>query len=226
MEVSSITWPELERTKTRLVLLVFFLVLSMTGCAGSSSYLVKRSTDDPFADKSGSSIITLDENHIIRKAPSWSVPFSQLIPYTTRDNAGNNQEMGFHLINVQSDIADPSARWLNIRDGDELVFLVDGNRIAAKASSTRLDHDSEFNAFLKKTTTHYYDFAWYKLTKEQMEKVCNSRNVKIKVYGRDGTDEYGTGKDGFNDLLESFYNNNRKFFTEEISGKPMNSVMR
>ena len=181
----------------KMYALIFILLLS--GCMGSSSYKVKHNTDDPFADKSGSQLVTLDENFIAQKDPLGLVPFSQLIPYVIRNNKGKNMEMGFHLKNVQNDFLVPT-KWLNIRQGDEIVFLADGRRISARATNTRLDHTTDYNSLVKRAITTYFDFAWYPLTRDQMEVICNSNNEKIKVYGNDGTNEYGTGTNGYNEL--------------------------
>ena len=103
----------------KMYALIFILLLS--GCMGSSSYKVKHNTDDPFTDKSGSQLVTLDENFIAQKDPLGLVPFSQLIPYVIRDNNGKNIEIGFHLRNVQNVFLVP-IKWLNIKQGYEMVF--------------------------------------------------------------------------------------------------------
>jgi len=102
-------------------------------------------------------------------------------------------------------------------------FLADGRRISARATNKRLDHTTDYNSFVKRAITTYFDFAWYPLTRDQMEVICNSNNVKIKVYGNDGINEYGTGKNGYNELLETFYKNNKKFFNEEIFSRAINN---
>jgi hypothetical protein len=197
--------------KIKVLLLV--LALSITSCGGAK-YAVKHSSDDQFADKSGPVLITLEENYIDFKDPMGIVPSSQLVPYLFRDNDGNITEMGFHLTNVRS-----NEKWLNIRKGNEIVFLVDGKRISAKASNTKIDHyTSGYNSVTRSVITYYYDYAWYGLTKEQMETVCNSTDIKIKIIGNDGIEEYGTGKRGFS-MNESFYSHNKKFFNEEILGR-------
>ncbi|MFM8331790.1 MAG: hypothetical protein ACKN9T_08885 [Candidatus Methylumidiphilus sp.] len=197
-----------------LSIMIYFLL----GCSGSA-YSLKRSNDDQFADKSGFNLITLDENHMEMRYPNDIIPKSQLLPYVYRDSAGNNIETGFRLINVISDLVNSNARWLNIRQGDEIIFLADGNRVASKARNVSIDHISSYDSLTKRTTTYYYDFASYKLSADQFRAVCNARNIKIKIFGQDGYDEYGTGKHGQNELLENFYKNNKRFFDEEILGR-------
>ena len=206
--------------KSKIMLLI--LTLLITACSGVSEYVVKRSSDDQFADKKGPVLITLKENYIEFKNPVVNEPFSQLIPYVLHNRTGNIIDMGFYLINVQGYFSIEHRSCLAIRDGDEIIFLSDGKRISAIARNTSSDQYTQDNSAIKlPPTTTYFDYAWYSLTKEQMETICNATDIKIKVIGHDGTDEYGTGKhpktmkEGLN---KAFYFNNKKFFNEEILG--------
>lgn len=196
--------------KVKYLLLAVALLVS--GCGGGK-YAIKQSADDQFSDNSKPNLVTLEENYIDFKDPLGLVPSSQLVPYLFRDTEGNITEMGFHLINVRS-----YGKWLNIRKGNEIIFLINGERISAKASNTKIDHySSGYNSVSRSVDTYYYDYAWYKLTKDQMEKICSSSDIKIQVVGNDGIEEYGTGKSGFS-MNESFYANNKRFFKEEVVG--------
>ena len=195
--------------KTKIALLIVTLIMS--GCVGSK-YAIKQSSDDQFSDKSKPTLITLEENHIDFRDPLGMVPSSELLPYLFRNKNGNITEMGFHLINVRT-----NEKWLNIRKGNEIVFLVNGKRITAKANNTKIDHTSSgYNSVSRTVYTYYYDYAWYKLTKEQMQKICNAKSIKIQLVGNDGREEYGTDKRGHS-IKESFYINNKKFFNEQVT---------
>ena len=127
--------------KAEITALFLFFVLSIAGCGGGG-YAIKKSTDDQFSDKSLPILVTLEENYIDFKAPLGIIPTSQLIPYLFRDNGGNIVETGFHLINVRMSggMLHLQNQWLNIRTGDEIVFIADGERISAIAHDTKIDH--------------------------------------------------------------------------------------
>ena len=189
-----------------LLFLVFFLI----GCA-PSKYAIKKSSDSEFADKNAPELVTLEENYIDFKDPMGLVPSSQLIPYAFVDKAGKINEMGFHLINVRS-----YDRWLNIRKGDQIVFIADEERLTAKAQNTEIDHiTTGYNSVSKTVDTYYYDYAWYPLSKESMEKISKAKSIKLQIMGQDGLAEYGTKNRGFS-IHKSFYENNRRFYEEVI----------
>ena len=189
-------------------ILVALMLLLLVSCSGSSKYLVQQSFDDQFSDRAGPNLVTLSENYIVFKEVLAGIPFSQLVPYVFLDSKNCITEMGFRLINVNQE------NWLNIRPGYELVFLVEGKRIPVEAENTKLDHfSSGYNKYAQKVMVYYFDYAWYKMSRDQMAKVCNSKNVKIQVNGKEGDSEYGVGCS----LLDSFYANNKKFFDEEIA---------
>lgn len=190
-------------------ILVICLSIFLSACAGSK-YAIKRSSLDEFADKNAPELITLEENYIAFKDPLGMVPSSQLVPYVFKRNDGSIESMGFYLTNVRN-----YGKWLNIKEGDKIIFLVDDVRISAKADNTKIDHyTSGYNSVSKSITTYYYDYAWYQISQDDMKKICNSSSVKIRVMGHDDVDEYGTGNSSLN---KSFYENNKRFFAEVVA---------
>lgn len=89
--------------------------------------------------------------------------------------------------------------YMMIMRGDELTFVADGERISAAALSGRIEYGM--------------DTAVYSVKPEQFKKIAYANALEFKVQGRRSSQSY-PGRN-FN-LLDSFRNNLRQFYSEQI----------
>jgi len=195
----------MKKLSKQLALIVTLIgILSLTNCITSFPYTVTNNFDDEFLGENEDRNIGLVDNFLYWKNGS------QLNPYIDLKKDGTITSTGFFLANIRVDLD-----WLNIRRGDKIVFLADGKRISAKAIAGSIDSEVWSSTYGARKI--YYDYATYILTKQQMNLICNASNLKVKVYGRTGRDEYGS--DEKQPLNPSFYANNKRFFAENLLGK-------
>jgi hypothetical protein len=183
----------------------------ISACA--SPYQVAEDTDK-FSDPSSPRIYSFKGNGIDSGGPLWTLPVSELNPWVTVDRTtGKAIAAGFNYRRAKPDVqfgpVGP-ARWLNVRPGDEIVFLADGERIILRAASARIDHTVD-----RTTGIYYFDFVNYRAsTLDQMRKICSAARLEFQVNGRDGNVSYPIGTTRYTD---SFQPNLRKFYETEVA---------
>lgn len=188
-----------------------FLLLPMLflfSCA--ASYSVKT-VNDQFSDPNAPTILMLENNGIINHDPLGMVPSSELNCYLSLEKKTNKIiEMGMFLIHVDGN------RNLFIREGDEMIFIADSNRIVLKAKSTKADYmSSGYNTVSKRYYNYFFDFAWYPCAKEDFYKITHAKDLKFKIIGANTIREYGTDYKILGGCIENlrlFYDTNIKRF--------------
>lgn len=182
--------------------------------ACSSAYRVGEDTDK-FSDPASPRRISLHGNAIDYSDPLGTVPTSELNPWVSVDRtSGKAVAAGFYY-----DRAKPAAqfgpvgpdRWLSVRPGDEIVFLVDGERVVLRASSARIDSKPD-----RTVGTYYFDYVTYSGTLDQVQKICTARKLEFQVKGSNGAVSYPIGTTSF---LDSFLPNLQKFYKAEIAAR-------
>lgn len=193
------------------IALLFALIFIFYSCA--ASYVVTDMGDE-FSNPGGPAGRILRGNYIVFKDPLGLIANSQLNPYLFRDKKSNEiMECGFQLINVRNHNAYTNQKWLVIREGDEMIFLTDGERVVLKAKGTKIDHIvGKYNTVTKTHPIDYYDYAWYPCTIHQFKQIASSNNLKIRINGKEGIETYGVHRK----LLDSFLPNLKMFMENEL----------
>ena len=187
------------------VCMVMFLGL-LSGCA--ASYQVAEVTDR-FSDPTKPATVAMKGNAIDYRDPLNAVAVSEMNGFVERDRGtGKVVAVGFNLIFVSK-----TGRWLSIRNGDEMVFLADGERIASKATGTKIDQNIQ-NLGVHGLNVDRYDFATYPVTTEQFRKIATAGKLEISVNGANGSHVFPRKDLGF---LSSFQSNMAQFYQNEIA---------
>ena len=185
---------------------VFVSALLISGC--TTPYRMTELTDK-FSDPNAPMAYAIEDNAIDFPGPTFGIPVSQMNGFVTRDRkTGKVISVGFNSRFVN----ESGSRWLNIRSGDEVVFLADGDRIVAKAFNAKMDHD--VRRLSTGVTTYYFDFAQYGLTPDQFRRIAYARNLEFQVRGSDGVAEFPRKDFGFR---ESFQKNLRQFYDDQVA---------
>jgi hypothetical protein len=188
------------------------LVVLIFGCAYpyTSPYLVKNHADE-FTDPAANLIFrSMVGNHIYERDPMGLVPFSEL-----------NIDMGIHkksnkivasslfLKNVRSSGRGQSSP-LYIKDGDKLIIITDSARITLAARYTKSYSKSEI--LMGRLHYTYFDLAHYAISKDDLKKIADAKNIKFRVTGSEGMQDYSV-------VNETFLPNLSRFYVEEISNR-------
>lgn len=189
-------------------------VVLLTGCvAGYQSGEVT----DKFSDPSGPAVYAMRGNSIDFHDPMGSVKPGELNAFVARDRSSNKPVYaGFFYNRSQSDGGAAFAgepKWLSVRAGDELVFLVDGARVVLKAADGRID-GSVARRVGYSIETQYLDSAQYVGTVEDLRRIAQASRIEFQVVGRNGAISYPRHGRPF---LESFQRNLAQFYQTEAA---------
>ncbi|HAK59005.1 MAG TPA: hypothetical protein DCO77_01310 [Nitrospiraceae bacterium] len=190
----------------------FIILAAMVLGACTAGYKVKV-VEDQFSDPNKAYITkTMDGNFISSTAdPLKLVPASELNAYVMVNKQTNKADrVGLHLYNVRRN----GNKWLNIREGDEMIILADNNRVVLRARNAKMDHHVSSNSVTRTIDTDYFDSAFYSIEKEDFKKIAYATSIKIKINGMSGIEEYTKQING--GLLPNF----KRFYEEEVEMKP------
>jgi hypothetical protein len=140
-------------------ILALMLSALVTGCA--AGYQSAEITDK-FSDPTKPAIYAMRGNAIDFSDPLGSIRTSELNGFVARDRAtGKVKYSGFFFSRVVTNQEvgfSGAAKWLAIRAGDEVIFLVDGQRIVLKATAPgRMDHQTSRGTGYTINTDYYED---------------------------------------------------------------------
>lgn len=185
------------------------VLMFLSGCA--ASYQTGEVTDK-FSDPSKPRMIAMKGNAIDFGGPLIITRVSELNGFVASDRAsGKMVYAGVTFAGVGR--APARDTWLWIRVGDEIVFLADNERIAARAIAANMDHQVTRGVGYS-IDREYYDYADYRLTPDQFNRVANANTLEFQVSGRNGTETYP--RPGFR-MLDSFRANLQQFYQAEIA---------
>jgi hypothetical protein len=178
----------------------------LSACA--APYQVDEATDK-FSDPTKPAVYSMKSNNVDFRDPMGLVAASELNFFVERDRtSGKAIAVGLDAFVVSYEF---DGKWLNIRPGDEIVFLANGERIAAKAISTRIDHQVGRGA---SANTQYYDQARYLFTPAQFKKLSNADRLEIKIQGMNRAVSYPRPNQKY---LDSFQPNIQRFYQEQVA---------
>lgn len=173
----------------RILIMVLLLV---GGC--TPSYEIREVTDQ-FSDP-GKPVTFMTRGNLIQIGIGTFVPWQdEMNAYVDRDRqTGKVVDVGF-IVGIGASLGSH----MMIMRGDELTFIADSERISVSAASGRIGYG--------------LDIGVYSVTIEQFKKIAYANALEFKIQGRRSSRSYP--ERNFN-LLESFRENLRRFYTEQI----------
>ena len=101
------------------------------------------------------------------------------------------------------DVVLNSKDWLFIRHGKIILSLNNIDTITTEAS----ENYSKVLGYQGDVDLGLVESAFYKISKDELERICNSNTLEIRVYGDSYVDFSGKNLDNFKLMCQQFYNN-------------------
>ncbi len=195
------------------------VILSIVLSACAAGYQVGEITDR-FSDPNGPRVVSMRGNSIDFSDPLGIVKTSEFNGFAaTNRGSGKIEFVGFfYLRSVDStEVAFSSlAKWLSVRQGDEAVFLADGERIILRATGRgKIDHLTTGGGG-QGVSTRYFEDVTYQASAADFRKIAYAKSLEFKINGSNGSAVYPSGG---RPILQSFQENIRKFYESEIAPK-------
>jgi len=176
-------------------IIIFLFVLSLfVGCGSSYySYNVEH-LNDAF---DGFTIDRMSGNYL---TDTYNVSNSAWL--NVQKYKSKNDVISYHLIIEYWD-----SKWLFIGEGESLVLLVDGERIGFTGEGSKQFREVESGTYGVASK----EKAFYSVTVEQLRKISNAKEVKIKIQGSTSFATREFSKENFQNI--------RRFILECIDKK-------
>jgi len=182
-------------------------VLLLASCASSVAgrYGVEQSLDafNNTQDVSMSGgVIDADYLGIVANAAEFN-------PYVSRTSQG-----GIKALGIAFTYENPS-KWLNIRKGSSITFLLNGggDRVVIKALDGDIDHKVSMPQRTVYTTK--YDYGVFPISPQQLKKLAYATDVQVRVVGVSSREDFPRKPN--NSLLSSFLPNVKKFYETQVA---------
>ena len=151
----------------RMKLIALLLCLLMSACASNVPY---RTFVDEFK---GTKTLSTGQVGSLADQPALSLTYVTLEAHYIKGGGPDRLTISISILSEDG--------WVFINRGESLVLLVDGKKMAFNSPEGSFPHRK---VGVGKRIT---EIAFYPITNEQIRKISNAENVRVKVYGSNRT---------------------------------------